>query len=83
MKKSQTIGLAATMFAATVSTTTAGTYQHEPASSARPLSAHEILTTVRTLGFDPTPPAFHRGPYHVLHAYDQYGLVQPVKDSKP
>ena len=78
MKKSLTIGLAAMMLAATVSYAAAGTYQHEPGSSARLLPAYEILTTVRALGFNPTTPALRRGPYYVLHAYDQYGIKMRV-----
>ena len=83
MKKMLTIGLAATMLAATVSFATAGTYGRGPASAAEMLPAYEILTTVRALGYDPTTPAFRRGPYYVLHAYDRYGVkVRVVTDAQ-
>lgn len=83
MKKSLTIGLAATLLAVTVSFAAAGTYQREPMSAAGMLPAYEILTTVRALGFDPTTPAFRRGPYYVLHAYDRSGVkVRVVADAQ-
>jgi hypothetical protein len=67
MKKSLTIGIAATALAATVSFVAAGPHQ-------RVLPAHEIVASVRALGFDPTTQAFRRGPYYVLHARDPYGV---------
>ncbi len=83
MKKSLTIGLAATLLAVTVSFAAAGTYRREPMSATGMLPAYEILTTVRALGYDPTTPAFRHGPYYVLHAYDQYGVkVRVVADAQ-
>ena len=35
------------------------------------------------MGYDPTTPAFRRGPYYVLHAYDRYGVkVRVVNDTQ-
>jgi len=83
MKKTLTIGLAVTMLATAVSFVAAGTYRRGPASTAEMLPAYEILTTVRALGYDPTTPAFRRGPYYVLHAYDRYGVkVRVVADAQ-
>jgi hypothetical protein len=83
MKKSLTIGLAASLLAATVSLAAAGTYRSEPVGAAYMLPAYEILTTVRALGYDPTTPAFRRGPYYVLHAYDRNGVkVRVVTDAQ-
>jgi hypothetical protein len=87
MKKSLIIGIAATALAATVSVAAAGPYQRESVTAAtqpalervlsvreRALPAHEIVASVRALGFDPTTQAFRRGPYYVLHARDPYGV---------
>jgi hypothetical protein len=83
MKKSLTIGLAAALLAATVSFGAAGTSRREPGSAGSMLPAYEILTSVRALGYDPTTPAFRRGPYYVLHAYDRYGVkVRVVADAQ-
>jgi hypothetical protein len=83
MKKSLTIGMAATALAATVSFVAAGPYQREPVTAADALPAYEILATVRALGFDPTTQAFRRGPYYVLHALDWRGVqVRVVADAQ-
>jgi hypothetical protein len=88
--KTLTIGCAAAIFAAAVSLAAAGPDRHEVASvsSVLPaheaaLPAHEIVATVRALGFDPTTQAFRRGPYYVLHARDRYGFqVQVIADAQ-
>jgi len=87
MKKSLIIGIAAAALAATVSFVAAGPYQRAPVNQREPvtaaaalpareraLPAHEIVASVRALGFDPTTQAFRRGPYYVLHARDPYGV---------
>ena len=81
MKKSLTIGLAASLLAATVSLAAAGTYRSGPVGFAHARSADEINTTLLVLGYDPASPAFRHGRYYVLHAYNQYGVkVRVVAD---
>lgn len=83
MKKSLTIGVAASLLAAAVSIGAAEASQRAPGSVGYMLPAYEILINVRALGYDPTTPAFRRGPYYVLHAYDRYGIeVRVVADAQ-
>jgi hypothetical protein len=88
--KTLTIGCAAAMLASMVTLAAAGPDRHEVASVSGVLTAHEdalpaheILATIRALGFDPITQAFRRGHYYVLHALDRYGFqVQVVADAQ-
>ncbi len=83
MKKALTVSLAGVALAATLSLVGADSFKRGQTMTTDALPANDILTTVRSMGLDPTTEPLRRGPYYVLHAYDPYGVeVRVVADAQ-
>lgn len=78
MKKALTISLAGVALAITLSLVAAGSFKREQTIATDAVPAKEILTTVRSMGLDPTSEPLRRGPYYVLHAYNSRGIEMRV-----
>jgi hypothetical protein len=74
VKKALTVSLAGVALAATMSLVGADSFKRGQPNATDALPANDILTTVRSMGLDPTTEPLRRGPYYVLHAYDPRGI---------
>lgn len=83
MKKVVTISLAGVALVATLSVVAAGSLERESATAIDALPASEIITTILSMGLNPTTEPLRRGPFYVLHAYDPLGVeVRVVADAQ-
>lgn len=83
MKRLLTIGITSVALAATLSVVTVRARSPEAVVAAHALPASQIVTSVAELGLSPIGQPVQRGPYYVLHAYDQRGQeVRVVADAQ-
>jgi len=78
LKKWLTIGIVGSALAATLTFVAASSVKREPVAEAEALPVHQILTTVRSMGLNPTGEPVRRGPDYVLHAHDRRGVEMRV-----
>ena len=77
-KRAATLLIASVVgFAAPITLYAAGSRYFEPAAG-DVISAHEILTRLRSLALDPIGEPLRRGPYYIMHAYDRRGTEMRV-----
>jgi hypothetical protein len=78
VKKRLTIGIVGAVLAATLTFVAASSVKREQVTEADALPAYEVLTSVRSMGFNPISEPVRRGPYYVLNATDARGVEMRV-----